>query len=104
MNKLPEKFDLVNKEFGALKVIERTSQPSHFKAKDMTYWSCLCKCGNEVVFSRERLSRGEISCGCVKKPRKPYTKRKVKEKKSVDFNLKRLGSIWRSMKETKLQK
>lgn len=63
-------YDITGDVYGHLIVISKEATPQHLKDYKNTYWKCRCVCGTESVFSRDSLSRGRISCGCIKKPRK----------------------------------
>lgn len=52
--------DLTGQRFGKLVVLGLEGH--HDKRR---HWKCVCDCGNEVVFSTNRL-RKQISCGCAK--------------------------------------
>jgi len=55
--------DIVDKKFGRLLVIERTSK----RVQRSVVWKCLCNCGNIVYVSSSHLRSGHTkSCGCQK--------------------------------------
>ena len=57
--------DLLNKEFGALKVIQKLESRITKSNKRRMYWLCLCNCGNTIELSTTDLTCGDYnSCGC----------------------------------------
>ena len=57
------KNDLSGKVFGILTVLYEVGLNKH----NAFLWKCLCKCGNEVVYSSNMLNVGDAkSCGCTK--------------------------------------
>lgn len=62
--------DLKNKRFGKLLVIEQVEN-----VNGRRNWKCICDCGNERIYSSERLKRlKRLSCGCIKqKPTRSIT-------------------------------
>lgn len=56
--------DLKDKQFGRLKVIEKTDK----RKNGHVVWLCECSCGNEVYISSDSLQSGNTqSCGCLHK-------------------------------------
>ena len=84
--------------FDKLLVIRR-----HNKTEDGDHspiWECKCDCGNIVYVTSNNLRNGNThSCGCIKKEmlRNKRTKHGAKTP-NADNDLKRLYSIWKSMK------
>ena len=57
------RIDITGNKYGKLIVIEY----SHKDSRNVTYWKCLCECGNEKVIRGQHLKSGAIiSCGCHK--------------------------------------
>jgi hypothetical protein len=57
-------IDLTGKTFGRLTVIERAENSKSGK----TQWLCKCKCGNEIIVTRDDLTSSHTkSCGCYRK-------------------------------------
>lgn len=55
-------IDLVGKTFGLLVVLRLHAEKSGKKRM----WSCMCKCGKQVVVRGDSLRRGNTkSCGCL---------------------------------------
>lgn len=55
------RLDLTGLRVGRLEVVKH----SHVKSS-ISYWECLCDCGNECVVTTSRLSRSKTkSCGCL---------------------------------------
>ncbi|MYW24988.1 hypothetical protein GTY48_15580 [Bacillus thuringiensis] len=80
-----EFVDLTGKTFGRLTVLSL----SH-KARNGTYFNCICECGVEKKVVRNKLTTGKtVSCGC-------YHKEKVT--KHGDHKT-RLYGIWKGMKD-----
>lgn len=82
-------IDLIGKQFGLLKVIDRAENDKNGSPK----WLCLCECGNEKVVYGSCLRYGTTqSCGC-----------KQKEWNSIGHTIhglsrSKLYGVWRSMK------
>ncbi len=54
--------DLKHQKFGKLTVIERLENSKHCQSR----WKCLCDCGNYIISTGHRLSKGlKNSCGCA---------------------------------------
>ncbi len=54
--------DLVGQRFGKLTVLSKAREEDR-----VTYWKCLCDCGNESIVDVYRLIKGETkSCGCLR--------------------------------------
>lgn len=51
------KYDLNGQKFGKLLVIEKTSNPNN--KKKITFWRCICECGNESIVSTTDLKSGK---------------------------------------------
>ena len=82
-------LDLTGQRFGRLVVIEKISRSSR-----MTYWKCMCDCGNEKVIRRDHLIDGTtVSCGCfcVERVKRSNTKHGGRA------NDERLYRIWNAM-------
>lgn len=88
IEKAREKLDdLIGRKFGRLEVMSF----SHSANNRMSYWNCLCDCGNEVCVSSGNLKSGNTkSCGC-------YRLDLQRERKTVKSE--RLYHIWASMKQ-----
>lgn len=65
---MPKISQLTGQTFGMLTVEERTDQK-----EDRYYlWKCRCVCGNTILVSTKKLTRGTIiSCGCTEKRKRP---------------------------------
>lgn len=75
--------DITGHKFNHLTALE------HLRKNNLTYWRCRCDCGNIVdVFIGSLLRDKAFSCGCVKRPRKPY-KRRAKKKGGPESSDKR---------------
>lgn len=64
---------MINKVFGKLLVIEKSSSIIGGKKVKRTWgrWLCKCSCGKEVLVKTVDLNRGKVSsCGCLKKSSK----------------------------------
>lgn len=65
--------DLTGKKFSRLRVIElwkRIPKKSKNGSYYMTYWECLCDCGNRPIINGDSLRGGKTkSCGCYKTDR-----------------------------------
>ena len=59
--------DLTGREFCNLKVVKRVeTPPENIHLKPTSWWLCKCKCGREVIKSREYLrATRKASCGCL---------------------------------------
>jgi len=84
--------DITGQKFGRLTVISKNDRPGH-----LTYWNCVCDCGNTAVIAGSRLKNGNTkSCGCLhdessrKRAKMQFTKHGMCHT--------RLSSIWSSMK------
>lgn len=60
--------ELINTRIGNLLIIEVVDKPKHLKTKNMTYYNCLCKCGNFKIISKSEIMKPFKSCGCTRKP------------------------------------
>lgn len=60
--------DLTNSKIGKLLIIEKADKPKHLKTKNVTYYNCLCECGNFKIMSRTEIMKPFKSCGCSRKP------------------------------------
>lgn len=79
-------IDITGQKFGNLTAIRRANSKRQNCGKLVTYWECICDCGNKKIVRRDQLMDGTIkSCGCLK--------RKYK------YNCPRLYTIWRHMIE-----
>jgi len=59
------KNNLINKEFGRLRVIERDLSKTS-KTGAHVYWICVCECGNKISTRSTSLLNGDTkSCGCL---------------------------------------
>lgn len=66
-------IDITGKRFGKLTVIEQSD-----KKNGRIMWLTKCCCGNETVFSGQRLRSGKVtSCGCDSMPFSKYTKNQL---------------------------
>lgn len=55
---------LIGKKFGKLVVVEL----DHIDKNNVSFWKCLCDCGNEIIINRNHLiNRKFPSCGCYAK-------------------------------------
>lgn len=62
---MPKRLNLINKEFGLLKVIEDTGKSNKNKS---AIWKCECKCGEITYKTTENLTHDNCkSCGCLRK-------------------------------------
>lgn len=69
--------DLKGKKFGRLTAIKRADVDS-----DRVYWQCICECGNyKNVSSKDLLSKGTSSCGCLASEMAKKSIEKVNEQK-----------------------
>lgn len=60
--------DITNHRFGRLLVVGRSA----VKSTSGAMWNCICDCGEKRVVASLKLRDGRIvSCGCMKKDRKP---------------------------------
>lgn len=76
-------YDLLNRKFGKLTVLERVSKSKNNKGG----WLCLCECGNKVIVPANRLLTGHTkSCGCTRN-------------KILCENDKRIYNIWKKMRD-----
>ena len=65
---MPKVYDLTDKRFGALTVIERSPR----RSSGCIMWVCRCDCGNVVTVNGRDLRVGHTkSCGCLYRGRKP---------------------------------
>ena len=61
---MPVLHDLTGQKYGRLTVVSRGIG----KAKNETYWDCVCDCGSEYTVMGRSLKQGRtISCGCARK-------------------------------------
>lgn len=59
--------DIVGKEYGYLTVKEYLYK-EEFPKKNIYYYKCICKCGNERIVKRHALQKIEVkSCGCLRR-------------------------------------
>lgn len=58
------KNNLINKEFGMLKVVALDENKTLEKGK--AYWICECQCGNVITFRGDNLTKKK-DCGCISK-------------------------------------
>lgn len=57
-------LNLSNNVYGKLTVIKQVDAPVNLKK--LTYWLCMCECGNEKVILGTNLKAGKTkSCGCI---------------------------------------
>ena len=65
---MPAKINLLNQQFGKLKVVEETSK----RKNKSVVWKCQCDCGNIVEYSTKELRSDGIiqcpNCGCNREP------------------------------------
>lgn len=60
--------DLTGLVSGRLTVLSLDHLKKNKQGKNITYWLCVCSCGNNTVVSRNNLvNKGTKSCGCLKK-------------------------------------
>lgn len=62
------KDTLIGQRFGKLLVLQRDEQYEAQKYNghhSLSYWKCLCECGNISTHSYKSLMNGTSSCGCV---------------------------------------
>lgn len=70
--------DLINKEFGRLKVLYKNEE----KRNGRTYWHCQCNCGVEKDIETYNLTSGRIkSCGCLNQERRHQNNSHLEGKK-----------------------
>ena len=65
------RLNLTDREFDFLKVVEWVGH----NGKGKHYWKCICKCGNSITASTNKLTSGNTkSCGCYRAsiPRKKW--------------------------------
>ena len=73
-------LDLIGKEFGRLKVIERSPSKN-----GRSQWLCQCSCGNVIVVPASYLTTDDTqSCGCLKKEQEKINLREKYDSKRVD--------------------
>jgi hypothetical protein len=99
-NKYMKTIDLTGKVFGRLTVIRF----SHRDNRYISYWECLCECGEHKIVRYDHLCRGAIkSCGCYGKEVAAENGRKYLTKHGFSKGSKKGGhriySIWRGMIE-----
>ena len=64
-------IDETGHTYGLLTVIKRASS-----SREGALWLCKCSCGNTKIVSGAALRRGQMkSCGCLRPPRDPSTRR-----------------------------
>lgn len=71
---MPRLIDLTGQKYGKLSAIERDC------TKKLTYWICICECGNKTSVSRGNLRSGLTkTCGKCLKTRRELTQELLKE-------------------------
>lgn len=92
--------DLTNIRFGRLLVLRK----SDTQVKGRVSWHCLCDCGNHVdALSKNLLSKGTKSCGCLaKESAKSLAKDLSVKKKQIEAN--KLKEIQKKEVETRKEK
>jgi len=74
--------DLINKQFGRLKVLEKTN----LRKESNVIWKCLCECGNiTYVRSVSLLNGATQSCGCL--ANEQASLRMIKYHEDLDHNI-----------------
>lgn len=96
VGKSPVNFvDITGQRFNHWRVIEKVAVLEG-RSKKHSYWLCECDCGKQFIKTKDSLTTKNypsISCGCIKRERKP----KPIEKR-VPHSLKRMRNIWHKMK------
>ena len=86
-------FDLKNKRFGKLIVLQEVPKPNNKEYKKTPrWWLCRCDCGTEKVIIQTGLIRkklGTKSCGCIGKVKK--------YKVNGTIHYRKLYNIWNKM-------
>lgn len=58
------KYNLTNKKYGDLIVLERAKRPK-YRSSGVSFWKCKCVCGQITIKDQGELLRGNtVSCGC----------------------------------------
>lgn len=92
--------NLKGKTFGRLTVIERAEVKEKTKS-DRVYWRCLCECGNyKNISSKDLLSQGTSSCGCLQSELAKESIQKVNKQKQY-LSKEKKKTIFDKMVETK---
>ncbi|MCY9763206.1 hypothetical protein M5X06_22215 [Paenibacillus alvei] len=77
--------NLLDKTFGQLKVMEKSTLKSNNPKDRKVRWKCLCECGEPcIVSSQNLLSGATISCGCKMKKTIYQAKSILHDEYSVD--------------------
>ena len=71
-------IDLTGKKFNRLTVKKYVG-----KSK----WLCLCECGNETIVHRDKLIRGQKSCGCYNREKASETMKKLAKERFTKHGL-----------------
>lgn len=86
---MPRLYDLKDKEFNFLKVIEKCEN----SIGNQIYWKCKCICGKEINVTTRNLRSGKVkSCGCTK------STALSDKKKTHGMTNTRIFRIWSGMK------
>lgn len=81
-------YDLINKKFNRLTIIEKTNQ----RKSRSIIWKCSCECGNITYVSSTNLVKGYIkSCGCYQK------ELASKSNKTHGMSKTKLFMVWQDM-------
>ena len=81
--------DLTGLKFGRLTVLEQTESRIGKNRKTLTFWKCLCECGNIVeVYSGSLTSGLTTSCGCFQKEKAKENGLKYKRDNIYDLTQK----------------
>lgn len=84
-----KRLNLVDKEYGRLKVISLA-----YIKNGRTFWNCRCSCGNETILLGKDIKNGNTkSCGCLKID---TSRQRMTTHGATDS---RLYNIWTSMKQ-----
>lgn len=66
---LSKRYDLINKRFGKLTVVEKLGTRTNNSGKSCIMWKCICDCGNDVIASTSNLNNGHTkqctNCGHI---------------------------------------
>jgi len=63
---MPSKINLINKNFGRLKIIDVSPSKRNLRGDSIVFWKCECICGNIIeTRSQNLLNDSTKSCGCL---------------------------------------